>query len=796
MSTPFQTVVLCEKPKQAQIFAKAFSLSNTKMIDGSKVAYYDKEGGLCVVHLSGHLLELKPPEHYAPSLRRDQQGWKLDALPVIPQGFRWQLEPKYDSRESEQKRIKALLKGIRWALVESGRPGEIAIAVDNDREGELLGWETLEYFKVVNHPKLTRLLYSQVSESAMRQAFQDRKSAMEWLERYLSGLARQYADWLIGMNVTMALTACNEGMIPPYTALNSGRVVYAICYLIYLRDEAIRNYVPQNFFKEKVTFATADGATYVGTVMYPEKALSPELKQLTDKSLADKYHAHIIKTGQGVVRQFDEEKKRTPPPVGFHRTGFDRHMIRKFGMDLDTITKALQILYDDKGLITYPRVDVKHLDVGMHAKMPAHIAAMSKNLSGAPQLTEQERALYQKVFAAVDLNRKSNIWKEGIETGESHHAIITTDQVSDLSGLSASEFLVYRELADRLLIQFLPDYEYSSTTVITEVDRLHCKTTGSVPLRRGWKIVSQDMEEEAPADGDDDNAVLPAMTVGQVVGVKASDTKTLTTKEPRPYTTDELLGDLENPKEFVSNKELLKRLKKLQIGTDGTRQPHVIGLETKGLVIVRPRKGSSKVKELIPTQKLLSTIAVAPGYFKYPEMSAYWEDAFMDIQQGKMTLESFLEKQYKLIHRFVEESKSGVYRLKEPISNTAKPCKTEGCKGFLFARTTQKGLDVWACGACDSSYFNKDGAIGEKMSRGGSAEKKDRVDWVPPKGTPFLPCTACDGGKAYLKKIEGKSWSLWECLGCKAAFFDNKGELGKQLEKKAPPKKVKEKTGK
>lgn len=167
----------------------------------------------------------------------------------------------------------------------------------------------------------------------------------------------------------------------------------------------------------------------------------------------------------------------------------------------------------------------------------------------------------------------------------------------------------------------------------------------------------------------------------------------------------------------------------------------------------------------------------------------------MDIQQGKMALESFLEKQYKLIHRFVEEARSGVYRLKEPISNTAKPCKTEGCQGFLFARTTQKGLDVWGCGACGSSYFNKDGQVGEKMSMGGS-EKKDRVDWVPPKGTPSLACTACNGGKAYLKKIEGKTWSLWECLGCKAAFFDDKGALGKQLEKKAPPKKVKEKTGK
>ncbi len=784
LSIPFQTVILCEKPNQARVFKSAFKLTRVKKMGDTNAAFYDRDGGLCVVYLSGHLLELMPPQYYAPSLNRDKKGWNLEDLPVIPPGSRWKLSPKFDSRPKERKRIQGLLGGIKWALVDQGAPGEIVIAVDNDKEGELLGWETLEYFGVVNHPNISRALYSQINDAAMKKAFDDRTSGQEWFTRYLAGLARQYADWLVGMNITMALTVENSEFIPPYTTLNSGRVVFAICYLLYLRYEAMRTYVPKNYYSEHVRFKTdKEGEFYLGKVKYPSKYLDPELKQLMDKGMADRIHDYIVKEGAGEVVLYEQDKKKKGPPVGFHRTGFDRHMIRKFGMDLDVIAKSLQTLYDGKGLITYPRVDVKNLDVGMHAEMPESLAAMAKNISTASQLTEQEQKLYSRAFEIADAEKKSKIWKKGIAEGESHHAIIPTAQTADISALTRNEFLVYREIVDRLLIQFLPDYEYSSTTIETKVGQLICKTTGSTPLKQGWKGLSQDMEEEKPED--EQTGTLPILTLGQKVGIKSSETKTSVTKEPKPYTTDELLGDLENPKKYVDNAELMKRIKKLQIGTDGTRQDHVTGLATKGFVQLQARKGSKKIKELVPTRKLVSLMGIAPGYFKYPETSAYWEDASNEIQAGNLTLEKFLAQQAKLIHRFFDDLKQGKFKLKGPVTSNYKTCPEGGCGGYVFFRKLpKKKFDLWACAKCDSAYFDEDGKLGGKMGGAPSGGGKPKTDWVPPKGTPKQKCTACNKDYAYHKKIPNKDWSIWECLGCKAAFFDKKGELGNQMKKK------------
>lgn len=783
----FEVAVICEKGNQAKALRKAYNLTEVKKLGDIGNVYYDKAFKMCVGHLQGHLLELMPPEYYAPSLRRDKEGWNRAALPVIPPGERWKLEPKKDNRPREKAKIKAYLHCLKWALVDNGQPGEIALAVDNDKEGELLGWETLEYFGVVDHPNITRLLFSELSPKATKAAFEKRVAGSIWFPRYLAGLARQYCDWMIGMNVTIALTVDNEEMMPPFSPLNSGRVIFAIAYLLYCRHLAIKNYKPQDYYSERVTFKTDQGV-YTGKVIYPEKALDPELKQLTNRSYADKYHDHIIKSGKGQVVRYDQDRKKTSPPVGFHRTGLDRHMIRRFGMDLKDITDALQTLYDSRNLVTYPRVDVKHLDIGMHPDMPDYIAAMSHNLLNAPQIDEKAKSVYRKAFEIADATKKSNIWKKGIAEGEAHHAIIPTSTKANLADLTPNEFLIYRELADRLIIQFLPEYEYSSTIIETQVGQLICKTTGSTPLRAGWKALTRDMEEEKDED-DGDAKSLPELTKGQVVGVADSETLTSTTKEPKHYKVDELLGDLESPGKYVENKELVKKIKKLQIGTDGTRQDHVNNLVPKGFVTHVKLPGKKKVIELHPTQKLIALMEIAPSYYKLPETSAYWEDTFVEIQEGRMTLGDFLAKQKRLLQRFFDDLDAGKFRFKEPTVSDYKICREKGCGGYLFfSELKKKSFNLWKCGKCKSAFFDKDGEPGDKMGaprpKGKDGRPVDRPDWVPPKGTPSHKCTACDDGRAYHKKIEGKSWSLWECTGCKATFFDDKGKLGKQWEKK------------
>ncbi|APD91899.1 hypothetical protein BM525_18635 (plasmid) [Alteromonas mediterranea] len=779
---PFAEVIVCEKPKQAQIFQKALNLKKEYKVGKKSYAWYDKEGGTCVFYERGHILELLPPEHYEPRLK---SGWRVDLLPVIVKGSRWPLRVNLKSGGAAQ-----MFKTAKWALVDCGTPHSITIATDNDREGELLGWELLEHLKLADHSNINRVLYSQVTQKKVVEAYNKKQPGSVTFLRYLAGLARQYADWSVGMNVTMGFSAQNKEQIPPYTPLNSGRVIFGISYILYVRHIDMRDFTPQDYYTHKINFGAGKGSAYTGNLIYPEKYVDPKIGKLTNGNVANKIKQAVLNAGKGKVVRCDKEKKETSPPQGFHRTGFDRHMIRRFGMSLEQIANAMQKLYE-AGYITYPRVDLKVLDETMHAEMPSYLKAIIKNLRGANQLSESEKNLYERAFKLLDVKRKSKIWKKGVDDGGSHHAIITTEETVPVNSLTSDEFKVYREIADRLLIQFMPNYEYASTIVETQVaGGLISKTSGTSPLKMGWKGLSKDMEEESDED-EVDGKSLPELTLGQVVDVLGVEMSVQTTKSPNYYTEDELLGVLENPKKFVKNKEIIKKLTKLQIGTDGTRQNHVASLDPKGFVkFVK----DGKVKRIVPEKKLISVMEVSPDYLSTPETTAYWESAFDDIEKGKLTLETFIQRFRTLEKRFFDDLKQGKFDLKEPITENSRPCKEsnengEPCGGNLFFskrknKKTGKSFELWSCARCQASYFNNDGEPGNKLGERGTKGAGEKPEWTPPPNAPKIKCSECKEAYTYHKKLPGKKWSLWECIGCGAAFFDDGGKHGNKMKGK------------
>lgn len=772
----FKELIICEKGSQVKIFAKYFKLKQQHVVKGERTVYYDHKDGIAVAPMSGHLLEFMPPEFYNPGLKNG--GWSLENLPVIPDLGSWKMRPVTSGPPRKVKRDNALLEGIKWALVTNGSPGEISLAVDNDKEGELLGWEVLEYFGASNHPNISRLLYSSINEKMMVAAYNNKEPGSAWYSRYLAGLARAYADWLVGMNLTIALTAHNKEMLPRSYPLNSGRVIYAIIYLIKTRHEEILNFAPRDYYSEHVSFSTKSKESFVGKVIYPDKYLEPgKDRKMFNADAAEKIHRFLSQQGRtGVVESFDESMKSQGPPIGYDRNSFDRHMLRKHGMSLDEITKALQDLYGEKGLITYPRVDVKHLDREKHhPEMPSHIKAIMSNLASAPQLSDKEKALYQRAGKLIDTSRVSKMFKTGVEDKEAHHAIIPTDSKADLARLTSDEFKIYKELCDRLLIQFLPNYEYSSTKVVIDIEgKIKCQVSGTTPIRRGWKGLGDDpLDDSASEDG----VLVPMMSVGEAVSITGSDTVVKTTEPPKPYTEDELLKDMDNPNRFVKNKALLKKLKKVSIGTSATQSVHVKQLGPKGFIVKdKVGKGKKTTEYLQPTRKLLAVSEVAPDYIKLPEVSAYWEETFEDIFQGKTTLEQFYGRQVKLLHRFFEEINKGGFKLTEPAVDSFKKCE---CGGFLFfMELKKKDFNLWTCGKCDSAFFDQDGEVGAKLGA-----KKNGGQSGPPADAPRLPCPSCKG-EAYHQEVPGKSWSLWKCLDCEQAFFDNKGSIGKAMRKK------------
>jgi DNA topoisomerase-3 len=695
----YKQVFLCEKHKQALILKDIFKANNKKNSNGYVVSYSNKD--VCILMLSGHIMELQPPEFYEPSLKN---GWNIEALPVIPNGI------FYPTRVKQDKKSKAILNEIKRVLVDEGIPDEFILSTDHDREGEVLGREVLLNLNVVNKlKKTTRMVYSEINKEPMLRSYEQRKPLSDFDRLFFSGIARLNSDWLIGMTVTMGLTVRNAKFLPPRFPLNSGRVIFFLIYVLAKRQEEIDGFVPRKYYNEKVFFSEK-GMKFHGKVVIPPDLLDKTHGQLLSKDEIEKIHQVVSSKKSGTVSLVKKKLTKSRCPLGFDSTTLKNKVARQTNMSLEEITNIMQVLYSEKGLLSYPRTDVCYLPETKRAEMISIIKNNFKII--LPLLSKSEQLVYRDIAKKIDFNQKSKIWKKGTEE-EAHHAIVVTSSTNGIQNLSPKELLVYKTVFDNIIQQFLPDYEYETTKYTIDVGGYDVNVSGKVDVNLGWKAIERNEVTDDENTEDEGNSALPPLNKGDNVVVEGAEMLSQITVKPKNYTDVELATIMKSPNRFVNNKELLKKIKNLTIGTESTRTEHIKSLETKGFVT---KKKDGKKVRFYPTPKLMALYKIAPRYFKYPEVSAYWEENFRLIEKGGLELSVFMDKQKNFLTRFVEELKAGNYDLKEPFMEH-KPCPTENCEGFVFLSKAKSGFEYYACGICNNAFFNNDGEVGGVMQK-------------------------------------------------------------------------------
>ena len=212
-----KTLVLAEKPSVGRELARV--LGCTKSGEGCL------EGAEYIVTWAlGHLVELSAPEEYD----KAWQKWDLLTLPMLPEPMKTAVIPQ-SARQ---------FRAVR-ALLHRGDVKELVIATDAGREGELVARWILE--KAGWKGPTKRLWISSQTDRAIREGFARLRPAAEYDNLFYSARARSEADWLVGLNVTRALTC-------KYNAqLSAGRVQTPTLALIVDREEAIRAFRPREF---------------------------------------------------------------------------------------------------------------------------------------------------------------------------------------------------------------------------------------------------------------------------------------------------------------------------------------------------------------------------------------------------------------------------------------------------------------------------------------------------------------------------------------------------------------------
>jgi DNA topoisomerase-3 len=141
-------------------------------------------------------------------------------------------------------------------LIEREDVEDIISATDFDREGELIA---LLIFKYLQTDKpIYRLLINEWTPEEVKRGLEGLKSNEQMRSLQDSGLSRQLADWVIGINFTSVATmkfTRGKGNL-----LNIGRVLMPTLKMIYDRDMQIKNFNSQEFFEAYATFENESGS--------------------------------------------------------------------------------------------------------------------------------------------------------------------------------------------------------------------------------------------------------------------------------------------------------------------------------------------------------------------------------------------------------------------------------------------------------------------------------------------------------------------------------------------------------
>ena len=177
-----KTLVIAEKPSVGRDIARVVkcSRSGNGCLEGDKYI---------VTWALGHLVTLADPEDYD----KKYKEWKMEDLPMMPETFRLEVI------KQTGKQYQAVKSQIHRKDV-----GDIVIATDAGREGELVARLILK--KAGTDKPLKRLWISSVTDKAIREGFASLKSGKEYEPLYAAAMCRAEADWLGGINGTIAVT--------------------------------------------------------------------------------------------------------------------------------------------------------------------------------------------------------------------------------------------------------------------------------------------------------------------------------------------------------------------------------------------------------------------------------------------------------------------------------------------------------------------------------------------------------------------------------------------------------------
>ena len=681
-----KTLIIAEKPSVGKDLSSVLPGPWEKQSGaGEKTARVLEGPDHIITWAVGHLVQLAEPDQYDEKFKK----WRMADLPIVPSKFKLIVRD-----ERSQKQMTAVSKQLKRDDVDL-----VINACDAGREGELIFAYLFE--KAGAKKPVKRLWLSSMTNSAMKEAFDNLRDGSEFAKLEAAARSRSEADWIVGMNATRAATIRLRSSFDG--AVSLGRVQTPTLAIMTRREEEIRAFVPEPYWLIDTKFE-ADGARkYEGRFhagAKPRIATEEEANAI----------AAAVKDGTGVITKLEKTKRKEKAPMLYDLTALQREANTRFGFSARRTLGAAQRCYEEHKALTYPRTNSRYLT----SDMVPELQEIATHVGAHPEYAAA--AKYVNSLDVLPLGRVVDDEKVG-----DHHAIIPTNAQHVLDKMNDDDRRIYDMVTRRFLAVFHPEAEFDNTRVETTVAEHVFRTRGKILTVPGWRGVYGELADDGTGDedeGKDQN--LPILEKGESAAVRNVEVLAKETKPPRRYSDASLLGAMEGAGKLLDDDAMREAMSESGIGTPATRAAIIERLIDVGYI-------ERDARALVPTEKGMNVIRLLGEHpLTSPSLTGDWEKQLAAIEEGTVEREKFMGAIAKFAEATIAELDTKLKDVKIPRANLG-PCPI--CRNDIIEN--RKGFSCWSredpgCGFV--IWKNKAGktltaAIARELIKTGRTEK-------------------------------------------------------------------------
>ena len=512
-------------------------------------------------------------------LSDDQKAEKSQLALVNRMG----VDPEHDWKAHYE-----VLPGKEYVVAElqklASQVDEIYLATDMDREGEAIAWHLKEVIGG-DESRYQRVVFNEITKNAIQEAF--KQPARLDIDKVNAQQARRFLDRIVGFMISPLLW---EKIA---RGLSAGRVQSVATKLVVEREREIRAFIPEEYWQVFADTQSASDDIRLEAVKQGGKTLKLQNQAQTDALLK------ILKDAEYKVSVREDKPTKVNPSAPYITSTLQQAASTRLGFSVKKTMTMAQRLYE-AGFITYMRTDSIFLSDDAVSMVRGHI---------------------ESEFGAKYLPAKPNKYGNKAGAQEAHEAIRPSNVAlkgDSLVGVDRDAQRLYDLIWRQFVACQMTSAEYLSSTILVDANGVELKAKGRTLVFDGFTRVRG-------VNKADDDILLPAVKVGEVLKLQQLDPSQHFTKPPARFT----------------EASLVKELEKKGIGRPSTYAAIISTIQDRGYVKLDNRRLFAEKMGEIVTDRLDENFSNLMNYAFTADLEGQLDKVAMGERNWKELLDNF-----------------------------------------------------------------------------------------------------------------------------------------------------------